>query len=110
MRDTSHSLLERDAQRLAVLFESARAQSRVSGIGVVWHTTADGFRFEGLPDGVLPKNWLTVGVSTTSAMAIQLGPEPIIGPQSVDLVYQRQIWRVSTDGLRPFTAQASGQP
>lgn len=117
MRDTTQTALERDAGRLAVLFESARAQSRASGVAVVWRTTADGFRFEGLPEGALPKNWLFPGITASnsgasmpnSALALQLGPEPIIGPQSVDLMYQRSIWRVSTDGLRPFFAQAAGQ-
>ena len=43
MRDNAQTALERDAQRLAVLFESARAQSRTTGIGVYWHTTDNGF-------------------------------------------------------------------
>ncbi len=116
MRDTSQIALARDAERLAVLFESARAQSRTSGVAVVWRNTSDGFRFEGLPDGTLPQNWLSTGVTVSNSSAtgyvsaVQLGPEPIIGPQSVDLMHQRRIWRVSTDGLRPFAAQAVGQP
>ena len=55
LRDTSQTALEREAHRLAVLFESARAQSRASGIAVIWHTTPDGFRFEGLPADALDR-------------------------------------------------------
>ena len=51
MRDSSQTQLEREAQRLAALLESARAQSRASGMAVRWHTTADGFQFDGLPPG-----------------------------------------------------------
>lgn len=119
LRDNSQLTLEREAQRLAVLFESARAQSRASGIPVVWRSNADGFRFEGLPDDALPRHWLSPGVAATSlsikaqgtaAASIQLGPEPVIAPQSVDLVLQHQTWRVSTDGLRPFAVQQVFKP
>lgn len=113
MRDTSQTALERDAQRLAVLFESARAQSRASGTAVVWHTTSLGFRFEGVPAGALPERWLSEGTAVRGIAAVQLGPEPIIGPQSVELVSTQlptRGWRVATDGLRPFAVQAAVQP
>lgn len=124
MRDTSQTALEREAQRLAVLFESARAQSRARGTSVVWHTTAQGFRFDGLPAGLLPDRWLSEGTAVKGVDTVQLGPEPIIGPQAVDLVnggldiqastapsgQLDQAWRVATDGLRPFAVQKVGQP
>ena len=123
MRDTTQTALEREAQRLAVLFESARAQSRASGTSVVWRTTAEGFRFEGLPLGVLPERWLTEGTTVSGIDTVQLGPEPIIGPQAINLVnaspaiadansspQSAQAWRVSTDGLRPFAVQKVGEP
>ena len=117
MRDTAQTALEREAQRLAVLFESARAQSRASGAAVYWHTTADGFRFEGLLPGALPDRWLAEGTMVRGSSRVQLGPEPIIGPQAVDLVRVSQssgqpdrVLRVTTDGLRPFVVQAPGQP
>jgi general secretion pathway protein H len=124
MRDNAQTALERDAQRLAVLFESARAQSRTSGVGVYWHTTAEGFRFEGLPPGALPERWLVSGVvasvrngleasNTVGAAAVQLGPEPMIGAQTVDLSspptsdgQAPRTLRIGTDGLRPFAVQA----
>ena len=123
MRDDAQTSLERDAQRLAVLFESARAQSRASGVGVFWVTTADGFRFEGLVAGSLPERWLIPGITVIVrnglnsgdalvARAVQLGPEPMIGPQTVDLTRPpgpdgegARTLRIGTDGLRPFALQ-----
>lgn len=121
MRDSAQTALEREAQRLAVLFESARAQSRASGLGVYWRTTADGFRFEGLPAGALPERWLAAGTTASirsgqtmannaaPALAVQLGPEPIVGAQTVDLFspsvgdgQASRTLRIGTDGLRPF--------
>lgn len=119
MRDTGQTSLEREAQRLAVLFESARAQSRASGVPVFWRTTPEGFRFEGLPPDALPTNWLAEGISArtdTQASSVQLGPEPIIGPQSVELMTVASASGaalsslfVSTDGLKPFVVHAAGQ-
>jgi len=44
MRDASQVQLERDAERLASLLESARARSRVMGVPVRWRTTPEGFK------------------------------------------------------------------
>jgi general secretion pathway protein H len=116
LRDTSQTALEREAQRLAVLFESARAQSRASGTAVFWRPTADGFRFEGLPPGALPTRWLEAGTRAGANVAIQLGPEPIIGAQAVDILSGGQeqtqparVLRIATDGLRPFALQTTEQ-
>jgi general secretion pathway protein H len=113
MRDSSQTAVERDAQRLAALLESGRAQSRMRGVAVQWEATASGFRFNGLPAGVLPENWLdsgTVAATTSSANAVLiLGPDPIISPQSVLLsskVQSGTVWRVVTDGLHPFKVEA----
>ena len=120
MRDNSQTSLEREAQRLAVLFESARAQSRTSGVRVVWHTTDNGFRFEGLAPDALPSRWLAESTTVRGSSTISLGPEPIIGPQAVELMASQppgqsggqatSSLRVATDGLRPFTVQSAGQP
>jgi general secretion pathway protein H len=112
MRGTEQSALEREAERLAVLFESARAQSRASGVAVVWRTAPEGFKFEGLPAGTLPERWLAEGTTTTGTSTVQLGPEPIIGAQAVELVAAPlpQTIRISTDGLRPFAVDVQGQP
>ena len=117
LRDSSQTALEREAQRLAVLFESARAQSRATGTAVIWRPTVDGFRFEGLQPGALPTRWLEAGTRAGANVAIQLGPEPIIGAQAVDIVAGGQgdtqparVLRIATDGLRPFALQTAEQP
>jgi len=109
LRDSAETVLERDAERLAALFESARARSRASGMPVKWHpattptsTHATGFVFEGLPPKTLPNHWLSPQTQVDAAAVVVLGPDPIIGPQSVMLrANERQLW-VSTDGLQPF--------
>ncbi len=105
MRDTSQSQLERDAQRLAALLETARAHSRMSANAVVWRATPSGFVFEGLPDNAMPTTWLGNDVVANSKAAVVLGPEPIIGPQRIRLESLSQPTRslsIATDGVRPF--------
>jgi len=108
MRDSSQALVERDAQRLSALLESARAQSRMRGVAVQWEATASGFRFAGLPPGTLPEVWLDSGTVATSGGKLTLGPDPIISPQSVVLgskVQAGTAWRVVSDGLHPFKVE-----
>src|SRR5437763_1618919 len=61
LRDSGESQLEREGQRLAALFESARAQSRSTGVPVRWSVVAGGFRFDGVAPDSLPGNWLADG-------------------------------------------------
>ena len=113
LRDTAQTQLEREAQRLAALLESARSQSRASGVPVRWLTTAHGFYFEGLPPATLPAHWLDANTSVRGPAALVLGPEPLIGRQSITLRSSQipgQAWRISTDGLRPFTVEAVEDP
>ena len=108
LRDSSQTRLEREAQRLAALFESARAQSRASGVAVRWHGTAQGFRFDGLPPQALPGHWLDAGTVVRGPVTLLLGPEPIIGQQDIVLGSTDQpgrVLHVVTDGLRPFSVQ-----
>jgi general secretion pathway protein H len=114
LRDSTQTALDRDAQRLAVLFESARAQSRATGVAVHWQTTPDGFEFDGISGPALPSRWLSASTRVLGAVQVQLGPEPMIGPQAVELVDASQsansqavTVRIATDGLRPFSVQAS---
>ena len=51
IRDGGERQLEREAERLATLLESARAQARTNGSLVIWRPMPQGFRFEGLPQG-----------------------------------------------------------
>ena len=115
MRDASQVQLDREAERLAALLESARARSQVSGVPVRWRAQPGGFRFEGLAATELPQQWLdpdtqALGQGEPAIDAtLLLGPEPIIGPQSVVLISRSQSdrrVRLATDGVRPFALAA----
>ncbi len=106
LRDSADTQLEREAQRLAALLESARAQSRSSGRPVQWRAGAEGFRFDGLARDALPERWLETSTQVLGAGVLQLGPEPIIGRQQVVIgstALPGRSLRIATDGLRPFT-------
>ncbi|MBG9389358.1 pilus assembly FimT family protein [Caenimonas aquaedulcis] len=113
IRDSQSTQLEREAQRLAALFEAARAQSRSSGIPVRWYTVDGGFKFDGVPPDTLPDKWLAEGTQVAGASAVQLGPDPIIGKQAVVLVaagLPGRSLRIATDGLRPFAVTSGDAP
>ncbi len=112
LRDSADTQLEREAQRLAALLESARAQSRTSGRPVQWRALPDGFRFDGLPADALPQQWLEPTTQVRGPGLLQLGPEPIIGSQQVVLgssALPGRALRIATDGLRPFAVSAEPQ-
>jgi general secretion pathway protein H len=110
LRDTSQTLLERDADRLTALLESPRPRSRSSGVPVVWrpvvetnsNNTPAAFAFEGLPPQALPAEWLSPQTQVAANSLLRLGPDPIIGPQSVMLSHQNFRLCVSTNGIEPF--------
>ena len=114
MRDDSGTRLEQEARRLSALFESARAQSRTTGVPVVWHVVEGGFRFEGLPEGSLPQQWLHQETTVVQGPGrVVLGPEPIIGPQQVVLgsaAGSARTLRIVTDGLRAFQIADTAAP
>ncbi|MBP6395329.1 MAG: prepilin-type N-terminal cleavage/methylation domain-containing protein [Giesbergeria sp.] len=111
MRDGTQAQLERDAERLAALLESARAQSRASGVPVRWLALPEGFRFDGLPSQhPLPTRWLDPSTGVRGPGHLVLGPEPLIGPQQVILTqsgHPEHALRVATDGLRPFAVSSA---
>lgn len=114
LRDSAQAQTERDAVRLAALLESARAQSRTSGVAVLWHPTAQGFAFEGLQTHNLPSTWLHPDTRAEPyagrSIVLELGPEPLLRQQGVTLSNPQQrgsAWRVHTDGLHPFTVVAA---
>jgi len=119
MRDSHETQLDREAERLTALLESARAQSRTSGVAVRWRPVANGFVFDGLPPDALPGVWLADGMSAIAATAdgtpaptLLLGPEPIIPAQQVLISFKGPPLlgrRLATDGLRPFAISTSGQ-
>lgn len=113
LRDTASSQLEREAQRLSSLFESARAQSRTSGVAVVWQPVEGGFRFQGARPGTLPEQWLSDSTVVVQGGPVLLGPEPVIPRQAVVLgstALPERTLRVQTDGLRPFAVAGDVQP
>ncbi|MES3003014.1 MAG: prepilin-type N-terminal cleavage/methylation domain-containing protein [Pseudomonadota bacterium] len=113
MRDSQATQLEREAQRLASLFEAARAQSRSSGVPVRWYPVDGGFRFDGVPPDMLPDRWLGEGTQVAGPSTLQLGPEPIIGKQAIVIVSASlpgRSLRIATDGLRPFAVTSGDTP
>jgi general secretion pathway protein H len=105
VRDAAGNTLEREAQRLAALLESARARSRLTGQPVRWVAGEGGFRFEGLPRDALPQQWLSGDTRVVGRGVLVLGPEPVIGPQAVELASAQRpdrSLRIATDGVRPF--------
>lgn len=110
LRDSDGTALAREAERLAALLESARAQSRASGVPVRWRPTAGGFAFDGLPATAprLPDRWLDAQTSAVGNAPLLLGPDPVIGAQAVLLQRAgspQPPLRVGTDGLRPFSVE-----
>lgn len=114
LRDPSAYRLDQEAARLGALLEAGRAEARASGLPVRFELGSDeGFRFSGLPPKVeLPKHWLNEGVQAriVGARAVLLGPEPLIGAQSVELTLGERRITVATDGLAPFKALDEGLP
>lgn len=120
MRNMGQSQLEREAQRLIAMLESARARSRASGLPVYWRSTDQGFEFLGLPvssSGDPPEpsssrdfrprmDWSGDGVSVRDPQVVILGPEPIIGRQQIVLQQGSHAVSITTDGLRAFAVQA----
>jgi general secretion pathway protein H len=105
LRDSSQTQLEREAQRLSALLESARAQSRMTAAPVRWTNTTGGFRFDGINGATLPTQWLGDDVAVAQPTTLALGPEPIIGPQRVRLASRSHPERsltIATDGVGPF--------
>jgi general secretion pathway protein H len=113
LRDSAATQLDREAQRLSALLESARAQSRTSGLAVRWVAVPGGFRFDGVPPGTLPDRWLHDTTVVLGPAAVQLGPDPLIGRQAIVLgstaVPGRSL-SIATDGLRPFTVGEGQMP
>ena len=125
LRDLGQTVLEREAQRLIAMLESARARSRASGMPVLWRPTEQGFAFVGLPidssdgDGggsgasqsfANTMAWLNEGVTVRGGAELSLGPEPIIARQEIVLQQSDAQLRIGTDGLRAFSVLGAGVP
>jgi general secretion pathway protein H len=107
--DPSSTRLEREAARLIAILESARNQARAGAMTVVWVPQSNGtdadYQFLGMPAALMPPlKWMEpeVRAEVVGAKSIVLGPEPVIGPQSVMLRIEGKQIIVGTDGLSPF--------
>ena len=117
LRDPASTRLDHEAGRLIALLEAARTEARASGLPASWEPRpvqvgAEGFRFVGLPSSSeLPSHWLNPGVSAevVGARALVLGPEPLIGAQTIVLRLDDQRMTLETDGLGPFVVGAEPQ-
>ena len=102
--------MDREAERLVALLESARAEARAAGLAVSWRPGVDGqgrhFRFQGLPAKLdLPSQWLgepPVVDIEGGASALVLGPEPLLPKQALRLRLGEAQLRIGTDGLQAF--------
>ncbi len=121
LRDNEATLLDREAERLAVVLEAARVQSRSTGMALAWLPLPEGFAV--LPAIQLNRSqvnittssispWLSSGMnaqiisnSNPPARTLLLGAEPMIAPSAVLLSLGQRRLRVATDGLRPFVVQ-----
>src|ERR1700712_2290710 len=110
LRDPAATRLDQEGARLVALLEAARSEARADGLRATWLPRAGaeataGFRFDGLPSTTtFQTNWLTPGVTAEipGARAVLLGPEPMIGAQSIVLRLDDKTVTLSTDGLGPF--------
>jgi len=112
LREPSNTRIQAEAQRLIELLESARAESRASGLAVHWvpsevdETTHFRFFVPGSKHSPtdLPTRWLDpqARAEVVDAAVLQLGPEPLIGAQRVVLRLGDQRRVLATDGLGPF--------
>ena len=121
-RDSDAERLDREALRLTALIESARAQSRVTGLPVTWRAAPGGFEFLGLrrpdtaaPASAPPQAWLFAGtaasvVQPAGAQVLVLGPEPVISPQRLVLALGERRLAMGTDGLGPFKVMPESTP
>ncbi len=121
LRDNTASNLERDAQRLAAMLESGRAQSRMQGTPVVWRAVPGGFVMDGLSPPLPRQSWLSTDTTVSGVLhpgakdrstdtMLTLGPEPLLEPQAVVLSSRSQAavrLQLATDGLRPFAVVPS---
>jgi len=122
LRDGGATQLEREALRLSAMLESARAQSRTTGVPVVWRTRPEGFEFVDIRTRADappmssasiwgPRNWLDPETRAqitrpAGAQTLVLGPEPLIAAQSLTLQLGERRLILVTDGLSPFSVTA----
>lgn len=116
LRDSNETRLETEALRLGALLDAARAQSRTSGVPILWQAGADGFGLRpasasAATTSTPPPNlrpWLHAGTSVQILQPpedrwLVLGPEPLNAPQRIELRLGEARLQLASDGLGPFT-------
>lgn len=123
-RDSQATVLEREAERISVILETARVQSRSTGVSLAWLPLPQGFVV--LPasdlntsrelqiDAASVSPWLShelraqvlAGSTQRGAASLLLGAEPMIAPAAVVLSLGDRQLRIASDGLRPFAVQS----
>jgi general secretion pathway protein H len=104
LRDSAQTQIDREAQRLVAVLEAARAESRASGVRLEWRATPTGFEIR-QGSLVRAQRWETPELQAASEAPVPLGPEPVIGPQTIRLSNRENAdsrrW-ITSDGLRAF--------
>jgi general secretion pathway protein H len=113
MRDSAAVQLKQEAERLALWLESARLQARVQGRAVTVQMLPNGVNLQGLSVdtpgttyGASSLSWLHADTQPAGGETVlQLGPEPFLPPQQVQLGSARDpsaratVW---THGVGPW--------
>lgn len=112
IRDPAQTRLEHEAARLVALLETARAESRASGVEVTWvpgtDPQGDAFRFVGLPAAAaMPTHWLDAAVAAqvVGGKLLVLGPDAILPPQRLVIRLDDRQLEIASDGLAAFAVR-----
>lgn len=115
LRDSDETRLETEALRLGAVLDAARAQSRTSGVALLWQPGAEGYGLGPAGTAYAPvvqtqRTWLHPGttvqiVQPPGAGVLVLGPEPLTPPQRLELRLGETRLGLASDGLGPFTVQ-----
>ena len=136
LRDSSQTQIEREAQRLIAVLEAARAQSRTSGIALIWQATPEGFVIRPAlapnpaqanntamastpinasnPIAARTQTWLTAGtqavVNTVSASANNTAPTNLVvlGPEPILAPARITLTVAAANNTKPTPALSIG--
>lgn len=136
LRDSSQTQIEREAQRLVAVLEAARAQSRTSGVALIWQATPEGFVIRPVlaptpaqgnnsaitsapsnaanPIAARTETWLTAGtqavVSTATASANNAAPANLVvlGPEPILAPARITLSATTTNTSKPSPSLSIG--
>jgi general secretion pathway protein H len=116
-RDSAQNVLDREADKLAVLLEAGRLQSRSTGVALAWvaHSStalgsgASGYSIVSAQEVrrlAQPQTTWAAPELKAEGAAVILGPEPMLPAQSITLSLGERKLKITSDGLRPFKVEA----